>query len=76
MDVMMPDLDGYETTRQIRQIEKLKSIPIIALTAKAMEGDKEKCLEAGANDYVTKPVDGDKLLAVLRNQLGIEAYVS
>jgi HAMP domain-containing protein/signal transduction histidine kinase/CheY-like chemotaxis protein len=66
MDVMMPELDGYETIRAIRAIDKFKSLPIIALTAKAMKGDREKCIQAGASDYITKPADSDQLLSLLR----------
>jgi HAMP domain-containing protein/CheY-like chemotaxis protein/GAF domain-containing protein len=66
MDVMMPEMDGYETTRAIRQVSQFSSLPIVALTAKAMRGDREKCMEAGASDYITKPVETDQLLSVLR----------
>src|SRR5690606_25554723 len=65
MDTMMPELDGLSATKEIRKIERFKKLPIISLTAKAMKGDREKALDAGASDYITKPVDPDKLLGIM-----------
>jgi CheY-like chemotaxis protein len=66
MDVMMPEMDGLDTIRAIRQDPRFLALPIVAVTAKAMKGDREKCFEAGAWDYLSKPVDPDELLAMLR----------
>jgi HAMP domain-containing protein/signal transduction histidine kinase/DNA-binding response OmpR family regulator len=66
MDIMMPEMDGYETTQKIRREHKNTHLPIIAVTAKAMKGDREKCIEAGASDYITKPVKIDQLLSLMR----------
>ena len=66
MDIMMPVMDGYEATRRIRKMDTYKNIPIVALTAKAMQEDREKCLEAGASEYLMKPIDFDKLLSIMR----------
>jgi HAMP domain-containing protein/CheY-like chemotaxis protein/GAF domain-containing protein len=66
MDVMMPEMDGFEAMRAIRQLRKFKNLPIIAVTAKAMKGDREKCIDAGASDYITKPVDTEQLISLLR----------
>ncbi len=69
MDVMMPEMDGNETTAEIRQKTGFADLPILFLTAKAMPGDRDKSLLAGASDYITKPVDLDKLLTVMRSWL-------
>jgi HAMP domain-containing protein/CheY-like chemotaxis protein/signal transduction histidine kinase len=69
MDIMLPEMDGYETIRAVRKMYGFEQLPIIALTAKAMKGDREKCIDAGASDYISKPVDTERLLSLLRNWL-------
>ena len=66
MDIMLPTMDGYATIRAIREIQEFQDLPIIAVTAKAMKGDREKCIAAGASDYVSKPVDVEQLRSILR----------
>ncbi|HXO07989.1 MAG TPA: response regulator, partial [Solirubrobacteraceae bacterium] len=72
MDIMMPQMDGYETIKAARAMPALDALPIIAVTAKAMQGDREKSIEAGASDYITKPVDPDRLLSLVSRWLSVE----
>ena len=69
VDVMMPEMDGYVTMTKMRELKSFAQRPIIALTAKAMKGDREKCIEAGASDYISKPVNVEQLLSLLRVRL-------
>ncbi len=73
MDVMMPEMDGYATTAAIREIPGLARLPVIAVTARAMQGDRDKSIAAGATDYVTKPVDTEDLLTVMERWLGTQS---
>jgi CheY-like chemotaxis protein len=66
MDIMMPEMDGYESMKQIRSQVKFKNVPIIALTAKAMKDEGKKCIDAGANEYIAKPIDVERLLSLVR----------
>jgi CheY-like chemotaxis protein len=66
MDIMLPEMDGYETMQQIRARDRFERLPVIALTAKAMKGDREKSIASGASDYIAKPVDTDQLLSLMR----------
>jgi CheY-like chemotaxis protein len=70
MDIMMPEMDGFTATREIRKNPRWQKLPIIAITAKAMKEDQEKCLAAGANDYIAKPLDVDKLVSLVRVWIG------
>jgi CheY-like chemotaxis protein len=69
LDIMMPEMDGYETARAIRAMPRFEHLPIISLTAKAMKGDRDKAIAAGASDYIAKPVDVDELVATMRTWL-------
>ena len=66
MDMMMPEMDGYESIREIRTMPEFKNLPVLAVTSKAMMGDREKCIAVGASDYISKPVDIDQLISLLR----------
>jgi two-component system cell cycle response regulator DivK len=69
LDMMMPEMDGYQALEQLRSAEPTRELPVIAVTAQAMQGDKEKCLEAGASDYISKPINVDKLEVMLKQFL-------
>ncbi|MDB5256852.1 MAG: response regulator receiver protein [Chitinophagaceae bacterium] len=69
LDMMMPDMDGYEAIPRIRAMDHRRRVPVFAVTAQAMPGDREKCLEAGANDYISKPIDVDRLLFLLSTSI-------
>lgn len=69
LDMMMPDMDGYQALAIIRNDEELKDFPVVAVTAQAMHGDREKCLQAGATDYISKPIDTDRLQSILHQYL-------
>ncbi len=69
MDIMLPEMDGYDTMRAMRHMYSFNELPIVALTAKAMKGDREKCIDAGASDYIAKPIETEELLSLLRNWL-------
>ncbi|NSL90000.1 response regulator [Chitinophaga sp. Mgbs1] len=71
MDIMMPDMDGYETIAALRSSDRNRALPIIAVTAKAMVGDREKCLEAGADNYISKPIDVDVLLTQIQRYISV-----
>lgn len=70
MDIMMPDMDGFQAITEIKKLKDFSSIPIITITAQAMPGDREKCMAAGANNYLSKPVDIDQLMAMIQHYLG------